>query len=98
MMVTTTQTGARPQQGHGFAAIFIDYENIYYYLKSAYADVPDLNDYMLDVLRNLRDHLEGKLGLQAIIMKAYADFERLKSAPQGSLYLMGVDTHNVLGT
>jgi len=85
-------------RSRGFAAIFIDFENIYYYLKDNYGDLPDLNDYLFEMLRNLQHHLERRLGLQCIIMKAYADFERLKSAPQGSLYLMGVETHNVLGT
>jgi hypothetical protein len=28
----------------------------------------------------------------------FIDFERLKTTPQGSLHLMGIDTHNVLGT
>ncbi len=85
-------------RSRGFAAIFIDFENIYYYLKDNYGDLSDLNDYLFEILRNLQHHLERRLGLQCIIMKAYADFERLKSAPQGSLYLMGVETHNVLGT
>ncbi len=85
-------------RSRGFAAIFIDFENIYYYLKDNYGDLADLNDYLFEMLRNLQHHLERRLGLQCIIMKAYADFERLKSAPQGSLYLMGVETHNVLGT
>jgi hypothetical protein len=86
------------QRQRGYAAVFIDFENIFYYLKDNYADLPDLNDYIFNMLRNLRSHLERKLGLQTIIIKAYADFEQLKSAPQGSLYLMGVETHNVLGT
>lgn len=81
-----------------FAAIFIDYENIYYHLRDQYADIPDLNDYVLDLLRDLRKRLESRNGIIPIIMKAYADFERVKSAPQGSLYLMGIETHNVLGT
>jgi len=28
----------------GYAAIFIDYENVYYHLKSTYADISELND------------------------------------------------------
>lgn len=87
-----------PPRNRGFAAIFIDFENIYYYLKDNYGDLADLNDYLFEMLRNLQHHLERRLGMQCIVMKAYADFERLKSAPQGSLYLMGVETHNVLGT
>jgi hypothetical protein len=82
----------------GYAAVFIDFENIFYFLKDNYADLPDLNDYIFDILRGLQRYMERKLGLRSIITKAYADFERMKSAPQGSLYLMGVETHNVLGT
>lgn len=96
-----SSTGAKSQQTprqKGFAAVFIDFENIYYYLKESYADLPDLNDYILDMLRNLRSYLDRRLGLQTILTKAYADFEQLKIAPQGGLYLMGVETHNVLGT
>ncbi len=78
--------------------MFIDFENIYYYLKDNYADLPDLNNYLYEMLRNLQHYLERRLGLQCIVTKAYADFERLKFAPQGSLYLMGIETHNVLGT
>lgn len=96
-----SSSGAKSQPAprqRGFAAIFIDFENIYYYLKENYADLPDLNDYILDMLRNLRGYMDRRLGMQTILTKAYADFEQLKIAPQGGLYLMGVETHNVLGT
>jgi uncharacterized LabA/DUF88 family protein len=82
----------------GYAALFIDFENLYYHLSGQYVDHPDVNDAILDLLRNLRAHLEERFALLPIIQKAYADFERLKTPPQGSLYLMGIDTHNVLGT
>jgi hypothetical protein len=82
----------------GFAAIFIDYENVYYHLRSTYADVPELNDFVIELLMNLQMHLEETSGLRSIIAKAYADYERIKSTPQGSLYLMGVETVYVLGT
>ncbi|MBS1912345.1 MAG: NYN domain-containing protein [Bacteroidetes bacterium] len=80
------------------AAVFIDFENIYYYLKDNYADLPDLNNYLFEMLRNLQNYLERRLGLHCIIVNAYADFERLKFGPQGNLFLMGVETHNVLST
>jgi hypothetical protein len=57
-----------------------------------------LNDYVIDILMNLQQRLEEKYHVRSIIAKAYADFERLRSTPQGLLYLMGVETHNVLGT
>ena len=80
-----------------YAAVFIDFENIYYFLKNHFHDPPDLNDYVLDIVRTLREQLSAK-GLDCLISYAYADFERLATAPQGALYLMGVSTRNVLGT
>ncbi|MCC3152754.1 NYN domain-containing protein [Hymenobacter sp. BT770] len=80
-----------------YAAVFIDFENVYYFLKNHFHDPPDLNDYVLDIIRSLREELSKK-GLDSLISYAYADFERLATAPQGALYLMGVSTRNVLGT
>ena len=80
-----------------YAAVFIDFENVYYFLKNHFHDPPDLNDYVLDIVRSLREQL-GARGLDCLISYAYADFERLATAPQGALYLMGVSTRNVLGT
>ncbi|MDO7849427.1 NYN domain-containing protein [Hymenobacter sp. M29] len=80
-----------------YAAVFIDFENVYYFLKNHFHDPPDLNDICLDIIRSLREELSGK-GLDSLISYAYADFERLATAPQGALYLMGVSTRNVLGT
>ena len=80
-----------------YAAVFIDFENVYYFLKNHFHDPPDLNDYVLDIIRTLREELSKK-GLDSLISYAYADFERLATAPQGALYLMGVSTRNVLGT
>ncbi len=80
-----------------YAAVFIDFENIYYFLKNHFQDPPELNDYVLDIIRKLREKLSAK-GLDCLISYAYADFERLATAPQGALYLMGVSTRNVLGT
>ena len=80
-----------------YAAIFIDFENVYYFLKNHFVDPPELNNYVLDMLRGLREKLTAQ-GLDCLISYAYADFERLAVAPQGQLYLMGVCTRNVLGT
>jgi len=81
-----------------FAAIFLDFENIYYFLSKEFMDPPNLNDAILELLRNLKHHLSDEFGLDCIISNAYADFERLGSTPQGGLFLMGVDTKNVMGT
>ena len=80
-----------------YAAIFIDFENVYYFLKNHFIDPPELNNYVLDMVRGLREKLTAQ-GLDCLISYAYADFERLATAPQGQLYLMGVSTRNVLGT
>lgn len=81
-----------------YTAIFVDYENVYYHLRNKYADIPELSDFVVELLMNLQKHLEEKFGLRSIIAKAYADYERIKATPQGSLYLMGVETVYVLGT
>lgn len=87
-----------------FAAVFLDFENIYYFFKNHFFDPPELNDHVLELLRNLRQKLTEEYGLDCIVLNAYADFERLastseaESTPQGALYLLGVDTKNVLGT
>jgi len=81
-----------------YAAVFIDFENVYYFLKNHYLDPQDPHDYALDLVRALRDALKRELGLDSLVLYAYADFDKLPSGPQGPLYLMGVDTRNVLGT
>jgi uncharacterized LabA/DUF88 family protein len=81
-----------------FAAIFLDFENIYYFFKNDFFDPPGLNDHILELLRNLRARLAEEYNLDCIVMNAYADFERLETTPQGALYLLGVDTKNVMGT
>ncbi|MFD1468917.1 NYN domain-containing protein [Hymenobacter caeli] len=80
-----------------YAAVFVDFENVYYFLKNHFHDPPDLNDYVLALVRKLRETL-AQQGLDCLVLNAYADFERLATAPQGGLYLMGVATRNVLGT
>jgi hypothetical protein len=82
----------------GYAAIFIDFENVFYFLQNQYAALPELTEYALELLRNLRTYLEQRLSLNPIVRYAYADFERLTSMPLGSLYLMGIEVRNVLGT
>lgn len=91
---------SKPRENHEerrYAAIFVDFENVFYYLQNQYADLPDLTEYALELLRNLRVYLENELGLLPIVRYAYADFERLAAAPLGSLYLMGIEIRNVLG-
>jgi uncharacterized LabA/DUF88 family protein len=79
-------------------AVFIDYENIHYYLKNSFKEPAELGSYTSEIVRNLRLKLEGELGLQVIVMNAYADFERVGGGSLGALYLMGIMSQNVLGT
>jgi hypothetical protein len=81
-----------------YAAVFIDFENVYYFLKNHYLDPQDPHDYALDLVRALRDTLKRELGLDSLVLNAYADFDKIPTGPQGPLYLMGVSTRNVLGT
>lgn len=89
---------SNPPVPSGFAAVFLDFENVYYFLKNTFFDPPELNDHILEILRNLRQKLSSDYSLDSIVLNAYADFERLDSSPQSALYLLGVDTKNVLGT
>lgn len=84
-------------EDRGYAAVFVDFENVFYYLQNEYAELPDLSEYTLELLRKLRDFLESEFSLLPIVRYAYADFERLAAAPLGSLYLMGIEIRNVLG-
>ncbi|MFD1872095.1 NYN domain-containing protein [Hymenobacter bucti] len=95
-MVTSLATP--PAATSPYAAVFIDFENVYYFLKNHYLDPQDPHDYALDLVRALRDTLKREQGLDSLVLYAYADFDKLPSGPQGPLYLMGVDTRNVLGT
>lgn len=85
-------------QNEKYTAIFIDYENVYYHLTNTYADIPELNDYVIELLRSLKAHLEKEHGMLTIIANAYADCERIKATPQSSIYLSGIETVYVLGT
>ncbi len=81
-----------------YAAVFIDFENIYYFIKNHYLDPQDTHDTAVELVRQLRDTLKTQLSLDTLVMDAYADFERIPAGPQGPLYLLGVKTINVLGT
>lgn len=91
-------TGPVVSRGAHHTAVFIDYENIYYYLKNNFKEPPELSSYTSEIVRNIRLELEDRLGLQVIVMNAYADFERVGGGSLGALYLMGIMSQNVLGT
>jgi len=94
----TSVAGPPPGSAPQYAAVFIDFENVFYFLKNHYLDPQDPHDYVLDLLRSLRDLLKGNYALESLVLNAYADFDKLPSGAQGPLYLMGVNTRNVLGT
>jgi hypothetical protein len=96
-MLTPTPLAAAPPASP-YAAVFIDFENVYYFLKNHYLDPQDPHDYALDLVRALRDSLKREQGLDSLVLNAYADFDKIPTGPQGPLYLMGVSTRNVLGT
>jgi len=96
-MLAPTPFAAAPPASP-YAAVFIDFENVYYFLKNHYLDPQDPHDYALDLVRALRDALKRELGLDSLVLNAYADFDKIPTGPQGPLYLMGVSTRNVLGT
>ena len=96
-MLTPTPVAAVPPASP-YAAVFIDFENVYYFLKNHYLDPQDPHDYALDLVRALRDSLKREQGLDSLVLNAYADFDKIPTGPQGPLYLMGVSTRNVLGT
>jgi uncharacterized LabA/DUF88 family protein len=99
MSTTTAFEAAPPTAGASpYAAVFIDFENVYYFLKNHYLNPHDPHDYALDLVRALREALKRELGLDPLVMNAYADFDKIPAGPQGPLYLMGVSTRNVLGT
>ena len=85
-------------QRRSYAAVYIDFENIYYFIKNHYLENEDTHNYAVDLIRRLRTKLKDELGLETLVLEAYADFESMPSGPQGPMYLLGVKTNNVLGT
>lgn len=81
-----------------FAAILIDFENVYYYLRQNLSERQEVSDVIAGLVQRLRRQLIDRYNEEAISLDAYADFERIDENAQGSLYLIGVETHNVLGT
>jgi uncharacterized LabA/DUF88 family protein len=82
----------------GFAAVFIDFENIYYFFREALPEGVNARDMVLRLVRELKRHMIEERQENCIILHAYADFERVEDDAMGDFYLVGVETHNVLGT
>ncbi len=81
-----------------YVALFIDYENVFHYLSNRLVDENRTQEVTLELIRTVRDHIEKDSNRRVIIQHAYADFEQLEVSPMGDLYLIGVETHNVVGT
>lgn len=79
-------------------AIFVDLENVYYFLKRRLKAGEDAVSAMVETLRALKLGVKERFDHDAIILFAYGDFERLPDTVQNQLYLLGFDTRNVLGT
>lgn len=80
------------------SSLFIDAENVYYYLlNNSRRDVLSPVDIVVELVRGLRAYAVETLGAPISIAHAYADFEQMESGTLSSLYLTGVETHNVLG-
>src|ERR1035441_6729961 len=75
--------------GHkGFAALLVDFENLYYFIKNSptYKGY-DTMELIVRLLQQLREHLEKVCMETTISLDAYADFERIEDNAQGDLYL-----------
>lgn len=81
-----------------YSALFVDYENVYYFLKNRLQNGLDPSDGAIQLIRRLRQTLLDEFSEQCIVQHAYADFEKIEESAQGPLYLIGVESHNVLGT
>lgn len=78
-------------------ALFIDVENIAYFLKPR-IHKHDLVNAVCEAIRNLEGRLQERSGVAPIIQSAYGDFERLDVGFLRTLFLMGIEAHNVVGT
>ncbi len=81
------------------AAILIDFENVYYYLRSnVVAEGADETDLVVQVVGKVKKFVLERYGETVVRQDAYADFDRIREGAQSKLYRAGVETHNVLGT
>lgn len=86
------------QNAYNQAALFVDFENIYYFIRNRTTDLADASEAAISTVRNLRYKLTDDYQSQCIVQHAYSDFERLGGSSQGAFYLIGIETHNVLST
>lgn len=80
------------------SALFIDFENVYYFLRERLPERSEAADVTIGIIRDLRQRLAASWQTNPVVLHAYADFERIEENVQGPLYLMGVVPHYVLGS
>ena len=81
-----------------YAALFVDFENIFHYIRKRTVDSDRAHDIVLELIQELRKKLNTELAQSCIVQYAYADFEQIEGNAQGQLFLLGVETRNVVGT
>lgn len=81
-----------------YIAIFVDFENLFYFLKNEFGDGQEASDALMKMLSKLRQELSSSFNEETIVFEAYADFERIPENVQSALYLIGAEAHYVLGT
>jgi uncharacterized LabA/DUF88 family protein len=81
-----------------YAALFIDFENVFHYVRKRTVDSERTQDIVLELIQELRKKLSSEFVLSCIVQYAYADFEQIEVNAQGQLFLLGVETRNVVGT
>ena len=81
-----------------YAALFIDFENIFHYIRKRTVDSERAHDLVLELIQDLRKKLSADYDQICIVQYAYADFEQIEVNAQGQHFLLGVETRNVVGT
>lgn len=77
-------------------AVFIDFENLYYFLNNQRKDLHPTEE-SLNVVERVRGDLEQQRNLRVILGRAYGDFERLPNS-MGQLQLMGFEPRFTLAS
>jgi uncharacterized LabA/DUF88 family protein len=81
-----------------YAALYIDFENIFHYLGRRTVDGERAQDIFLELIQSLRKKLVEDFDETCIVQYAYADFEQIEVNAQGQMFLLGIETRNVVGT
>lgn len=87
------QPGTHQALGISRAAVLIDYQNLYYYLKNRFEGHHTPGEHILDMLDALRERFAEE-ELPVTVGRAYADFSGLDDHArhvQRALYLLGID-------